>query len=95
LDNALEAVGTAGRIDLSIKSNKIGLQIKASNTCEPISQRAQNKMFAAGYTTKKEHSGLGLYIIKQIVKRNDGWLELREAKEYLGVEFVIHIPWKC
>jgi sensor histidine kinase regulating citrate/malate metabolism len=52
-------------------------------------------MFAAGYTTKKEHSGLGLYIIKQIVERNGGQLELREPKEYSGVEFVIHIPWKC
>ncbi|MDD3314501.1 MAG: GHKL domain-containing protein [Syntrophaceticus sp.] len=95
LDNALEATVPMGRVDLSIKSNKMGLQIRASNKCKPISQRAQNKMFAAGYTTKKEHSGLGLYIVKQIVERNDGWLELREAKEYLGVEFVIHIPWKC
>jgi sensor histidine kinase regulating citrate/malate metabolism len=81
--------------DLSIKTSKIGLQIKASNTCAPISPSAQNKMLAAGYTTKKEHSGLGLYIIKQIVYRNGGQLELREAKEYPGVEFVIYIPWKC
>jgi signal transduction histidine kinase len=73
---------------------KIGLQIKESNTCAPISPNDQNKMFAAGYTTKKEHSGLGLYIIKQIVERNGGQLELREAKEYSGVEFVIHVPWK-
>jgi two-component system sensor histidine kinase AgrC len=50
-------------------------------------------VFAAGYTTKKEHSGLGLYIIKQIVERNGGQLELREAKEYSGVVYVIHIPW--
>jgi hypothetical protein len=95
LDNALEAASPPRRVDLSIKTSKIGLQIKASNTCEPISQSEQNKMFAAGYTTKKEHSGLGLYIIKQIADRNGGQLELREAKEYSGVEFVIHIPWKC
>jgi len=95
LDNALEAALPSGRADLSIKSNKIGLQIKISNTCPPISQNMRKKMFAAGFTTKSEHSGLGLYIIKQIVERNGGQLEFREAKEYSGVEFVIHIPWKC
>jgi signal transduction histidine kinase len=84
-----------GEGDLSIKTSKIGLQIKASNTGTPLSPSDQNKMFAAGYTTKREHSGLGLYIIKQIAERNGGQLELREPKEYSGVEFVIHIAWKC
>jgi two-component system sensor histidine kinase AgrC len=95
LDNALEAAIPSGRVDLSIKTSKLGLQIKASNTCVPLPPSDQNKIYAAGYTTKKEHSGLGLYIIKQIVELNGGQLELREAKEYSGVEFVIHIPWKC
>ena len=66
LDNALEAAAPAGRVDLLIKTSKIGLQIKASNTCEPISQSDQKRMFAVGYTTKKkEHSGLGLYTFWQ------------------------------
>jgi two-component system sensor histidine kinase AgrC len=95
LDNALEAAIPSGRVDLSIKTSKLGLQIKASNTCVPLPPSDQNKIYAAGYTTKKEHSGLGLYIIKQIADRNGGQLELREAKEYSGVEFVIHITWKC
>jgi two-component system sensor histidine kinase AgrC len=68
-------------------------EAKEANALIPPSD--QNKMFAAGYTTKKEHSGLGLYIIKQIADGNGGRLELREPKEYSGVEFAIHVPWKC
>lgn len=37
--------------------------------CEPISPRDRNKMFTTGYSAKKEHGGLGLYIIKQVVDR--------------------------
>lgn len=97
LDNALESTVHPGKVDFLLKSNKIGLQIKVSNTCAPISQDIKNKVFAAGYTTKNSNhlSGLGLYIIKQIVDRNGGQLELREPNKYPGVEFVIHIPWKC
>ena len=76
LDNALESTTNPGKIDFLLKSNKIGLQIKVSNTCAPISQDIKDKMYAAGYTTKNSHhySGLGLYIIKQIVDRNGGQL---------------------
>jgi ABC-type proline/glycine betaine transport system substrate-binding protein len=55
---------------------------EAKEANAPLSPSDQNKIYAAGYTTKKEHSGLGLYIIKQIADRNGGQLELREAKEY-------------
>lgn len=97
LDNALEASesGHPGRVDLAITNNKLGLQLKLSNTGIPIPQDFQNNIFAPGYTTKdSSHSGLGLFIIKKIVDRHGGQLELTKPENYQGVEFVIYIPWK-
>lgn len=97
LDNALEAARTnySPRIDVTIESNMMGLGLKVSNNGNPIPQDVRNSIYNAGYTTKdtSRHSGLGLYIIKQITDRHNGRLELKEPENYPGVEFKIHIPW--
>lgn len=97
LDNALEAAKTncSPRIDLTLTCNKLGLELKVSNNGNPISQNVRKNIFDERYTTKdaSRHSGLGLYIIKQIIDRHDGQLELKEPKNYSGVEFVVYIPW--
>ena len=97
LDNALEAAKTncSPRVDVTIESNVMGLDLKVSNNGNPIPQDVRNSIFNAGYTTKdmSRHSGLGLYIIKQITDRHSGRLELKEPENYQGVEFKINIPW--
>ena len=97
LDNAFEAAKTScfPQVDLILTCNKLGLELKVSNSGDSIPLSVKQSIFAAGYTTKntKQHSGLGLYIIKQIIDCYDGQLELREPENYSGVEFVIYIPW--
>lgn len=97
LDNALEAAkaNCSPRVDLNLTCNKPGLQLKASNNGDPIHQDIKHNIFVAGYTTKdtNKHSGLGLFIIKKIVDRHGGRLELTEPENYPGVEFKIYIPW--
>lgn len=97
LDNAFEAAKTScsPQVDLILTCNKLGLEIKVSNNGSSIPQSVRQNIFTAGYTTKstKQHSGLGLYIIKQIIDRYDGHLELKEPEDYLGVEVMIYIPW--
>ena len=97
LDNAIEAVKTScsPRVDLTLTCNKLGLVLKVSNNGSPIPQNVRQNIFDARYTTKdtNQHSGLGLYIIKQIIDRHNGQLELKEPENYSGVEFVVHIPW--
>lgn len=97
LDNALDAAATSHfpKVDLVITSNKLGLQLKVSNTGAPIPEGIRQTMFVAGYTTKdvSQHSGLGLFIIKQIVDRHGGRLDLIKPENYPGVQFVIYIPW--
>lgn len=97
LDNALEAAqsSNAPKVDLSLGCNKLGFELRVSNNGDPIPQGMKRNIFGAGYTTKdaSRHSGLGLYIITQIITRHGGQLELKEPENYPGVEFVIYIPW--
>lgn len=97
LDNALGAAKSSHtpRVDLTLMSNKLGLELKVSNNGSAIPKDIEHNIFDAGYTTKdtKRHSGLGLYIIKQIIEQHNGFLELNEPEDYLGVEFRIYIPW--
>lgn len=80
LDNALDAAASSHspKVELAITSNKLGLQLKVSNTGTPIPEDIWHNMFAAGFTTKNvsQHSGLGLFIIKQIVDHHGGRLDL-------------------
>ena len=97
LDNALDAaaLSPSPTVDLVITGNQVGLQLKVSNTGTFIPENIRERIFNAGYTTKdvRNHSGLGLFIIKQIVERYKGQLDLTEPENYPGVQFVIYIPW--
>ncbi|WP_006520737.1 ATP-binding protein [Desulfoscipio gibsoniae] len=66
-----------------------------SNTGAFVPKDIRDHIFDAGYTTKdvSSHSGLGLFIIKQIVGRYNGQLNLTEPENYPGVQFVLYIPW--
>ena len=63
--------------------------LKVSNTGDPIPRDILGNIFTAGYTTKDgtQHSGLGLFIVKQIVDRHGGQLDLVEPEDYPGVQF--------
>ncbi|MFM1651872.1 ATP-binding protein [Brevibacillus sp. B_LB10_24] len=98
LDNALDAAkaDSSPRVDLTFISNKLGLALNVSNNGHRISQDDWKKFSTAGYTTKdpNQHSGLGLFIIGQIIDRYQGSLKLKEPENYQGVEFEIYIPWE-
>ncbi|MFA7148200.1 MAG: GHKL domain-containing protein, partial [Syntrophomonadaceae bacterium] len=56
-----------------------------------IDQQIAQKIFSRGYTTKQDsHSGLGLYIITQLVQKYGGEIML-QYKENV-VEFTVTLP---
>jgi len=56
-----------------------------------IDQQIASKIFSRGYTTKQDsHSGLGLYIITQLVQKYGGEIML-QCKES-AVEFIVTLP---
>ena len=56
-----------------------------------IDAEKQKKIFKSFYTTKEEGTGLGLYITKQLVERNDGTITV-ESEEGKGAQFIIELP---
>ena len=55
--------------------------VDVSNDGEPIPAAAQEQIFIPFYTTKKEGSGIGLSISRQIMRNHNGTIELLRSDE--------------
>ena len=75
IKNALQA--GAKRIDITAKMGKDDdVIIKVANDGEPIPPAAQEQIFIPFYTTKKEGSGIGLSLARQIMRQHNGSIDL-------------------
>ena len=75
IKNALQA--GAKHIDITAKMGKDDdVIIQVANDGEPIPVSAQEQIFIPFYTTKKEGSGIGLSISRQILRNHNGTIEL-------------------
>lgn len=70
----------AEKIIMAIEDNGLG-----------ISAAQLKKIFEPFYTTKEEGTGLGLYIVKQLVEKNGGMISV-ESQEGKGTRFVLEFP---
>ena len=67
----------AKHIDITAKMGKDDdVIIQVANDGEPIPVSAQEQIFIPFYTTKKEGSGIGLSISRQIMRNHNGTIEL-------------------
>ena len=75
IKNALQA--GARHIDISARMGRDDdVIIHVANDGEPIPASAQEQIFIPFYTTKKEGSGIGLSISRQIMRNHNGSIEL-------------------
>ena len=75
IKNALQA--GAKHIDITAMMGKDDdVIIQVANDGEPIPVSAQEQIFIPFYTTKKEGSGIGLSISRQIMRNHNGSIEL-------------------
>ena len=75
IKNALQA--GAKHIDISAKMGRDDdVIVQVANDGEPIPVSAQEQIFIPFYTTKKEGSGIGLSISRQIMRNHNGSIEL-------------------
>jgi len=96
IDNALEAVenetGEDRRVKVKITREYGAFAIIISNTGEPITPEIRETIFKPDFTTKKNHSGLGLPIVKDIVAKYRGTIEISSDTE--ETTFTVTIPIK-
>jgi signal transduction histidine kinase len=75
IKNALQAGAKHIRITASLNKDDETV-IRIANDGEPIPVSAQEQIFVPFYTTKKEGSGIGLSISRQIMRNHNGSIDL-------------------
>jgi two-component system sensor histidine kinase HydH len=91
--NAIQAVERNGRVEVSAGANeKDGvLTIAVHDTGPGIPADKQSAIFEPFFTTKGEGSGLGLWIVQQIITAHGGLVEASNAPGG-GAVFAVHLP---
>jgi signal transduction histidine kinase len=91
--NSLDAMPNGGRLEISAMSNKDYLKIEIQDTGIGISQKTKPRLFEPFFTTKKEGLGLGLSIVREIIKLHRGEISI-SSRENKGTSFAITLPLK-
>ena len=82
----------SGTIDISVQKgeeNNIIFSIRDNGIGIPPD--VQEKLFQFRFTTKKDGSGIGLYLSKMVMGIHDGFIGVK-SKERLGSTFFLHLP---
>ncbi len=75
IKNALQA--GAKHVDITARMGKDDdVIVRVANDGEPIPVSAQEQIFIPFFTTKKEGSGIGLSLSRQIMRNHNGTIEL-------------------
>lgn len=92
LKNAKEALEGTEYPQIIIKAEKVNGQslISIKDNGPGMSKEVLDNIFVPFYTTKKQGSGIGLSLSKQIIKAHKGDLEVRSI-EGKGAEFMIRL----
>ena len=84
IKNALQA--GAKHVDITAKLGRDDeVIVQVANDGEPIPASAQEQIFIPFYTTKKEGSGIGLSISRQIMRNHNGTIELVKSDDHQTV----------
>ncbi len=94
IDNALEAVegntGERRQAEVKITFENGSYVIRCANTGNPIAPEIRENIFKPDFTIKEGHSGLGLTIVKDIVDKFGGTIDIRSND--LETTFTVTIP---
>ena len=90
LQNALDAAGPGGRIELSVTSEADYCRLAVKDDGPGLSSDAEERLFQPFSTTKPDGLGLGLVISRGIMRSLGGDLSLGTGDE--GAELIMRIP---
>jgi signal transduction histidine kinase len=91
VQNALEAMPQGGTLTLRGRSTPTHVQLHIQDTGSGIARAQHAKVFEPLYTTKPGGTGLGLYIVHEIVAAHRGQVTV-ESGEGQGTTFTITLP---
>lgn len=93
LDNAVAAVGQAGeiRIATSFDAAREVVYLEIADNGHGVPAEARTRIFEPYFSTKKNGTGLGLTIVRQIIEDHRGYIRAR-PNEPRGTKFTIEFP---
>ncbi len=94
LKNASEAIeDLSGKVTVVMfKDNNNIIHIRVNDTGKGMTKRTKNKIFNAGFTTKKRGWGLGLALTKRIIEEyHNGKIYVKETQLGKGTTFAIEL----
>lgn len=92
--NAGQAIGDKGKIAVIARQNKGRVFIDIKDTGSGIPEDKLKELFNPFFTTKDpgKGTGLGLFIVRQVVEKNGGRIHLKETKVGEGTTFTVEFP---
>jgi PAS domain S-box-containing protein len=91
VQNALDAMPEGGTLTLIGQGTATQVQLQVCDTGSGIAAERLRQIFEPLYTTKPGGTGLGLYIVQEIVASHAGHLTV-DSKEGQGTTFTIALP---
>lgn len=89
--NAAQAMGTGGNLTVRCERRDDEVAVSFADTGEGISPEAMSNVFQPYYTTKKSGTGLGLLIVRRIVREHGGEIGI-ESELGRGTTTTVHLP---
>lgn len=93
ITNACQAMTSGGKVILRATQRNGSVQIEIQDQGPGIPSDQIRRLFQPFYTTKETGTGLGLYITKQLVERNRGYISVK-SKPNQGTQFILSFPTK-
>jgi signal transduction histidine kinase len=92
--NAGQAIGEKGKVTISAAGRKGRVYISIKDTGSGIPEDKIKQLFNPFFTTKDpgKGTGLGLFIVRQVVEKNGGRIYLKETKVGEGTTFELEFP---
>ena len=92
INNAAQALdGKPGRVDVSAQREGDELRLTVRDSGRGIDPSVRARLFEPLFTTRPNGSGLGLSLVKDIVTRHGGRIEVASAPG-AGAEFIVTLP---
>jgi signal transduction histidine kinase len=92
--NAGQAIGEKGRIIVTARCEKGKVYIDIKDSGAGIPPDKIKQLFNPFFTTKDpgKGTGLGLFIVRQVIEKNGGRIRLKETKVGEGTTFTLEFP---
>lgn len=93
LNNAVDAVGDCGSINLSVIQLGAAMQIAISDSGSGMTEELRQRVFEPFFTTKSSGTGLGLAVVDSVVRAHGGQIQI-ESTLGQGTVFTLTLPGK-